>query len=211
MRLTYGTMCNDWDILGANLLRSALPAVRDGLHVIYESSSAPVGLNALLDRMEGDVGVILHQDVLLSASWDVLVAEQLEKLNGWAVAGVWGVDENENFVGNIRDVRLPSALCGGKLPARGIALDEICLIVNLHSGLRFDTAMKGFDLYGSYACLWAKKQGKEAWILNAPVYHNTTRSFDWMPDKVFMENWRWLHSRFPQQKVKSTSYTEEGF
>ena len=210
MKLAYGTMCYDWKILGANLLRSALPAVRDGLHVIYRPHSAPVGMNSLLDGMDGDVGVLLHQDVLLSASWDDLIGTQLEKLDDWAVAGVWGIDENEHFVGNIRDVRLPGALRGGELPARGLALDEICLIIDLHSGFRFDTAMEGFDLYGTYACLWAEEQNKKAWILNAPLYHNTTRSFDWMPDEVFMSNWQWLHSRFPNQRIRCTSYTEEG-
>jgi hypothetical protein len=94
----------------------------------------------------------------------------------------------------------------GPLPQEVEALDEVCLIINMKRGFRFDKKMHGFDLYGTYICLWAKQNGYSAWAIDALFTHDTKRSWAWKPDTTFMNNWDTLKKQFPDYNVLSTVY-----
>jgi hypothetical protein len=82
------------------------------------------------------------------------------------------------------------------------------MCVNTKYGLRFNEALKGFDLYDTYVALRARELGT-AWIIDGIVEHYTKRSWEWMPNKDFIDNWEWLKERFPNEKVMSTCCTED--
>jgi hypothetical protein len=78
----------------------------------------------------------------------------------------------------------------------------------MKSGFRFDEALEGFDLYGTYAVMRAKEMGT-AWIIDAWAEHYCSRFHKgWEPDDRFMAMWKWLYDRFPGQKLYSTVLVE---
>jgi hypothetical protein len=74
--------------------------------------------------------------------------------------------------------------------------DECCLIVNVKSGFRFDESFEGFDLYGTLAVLQAWEMNGTAWVIDAYAEHYCMRPFSWMPDQLFIDNYKLLHERF---------------
>lgn len=218
MKVAYGVLINDENLFYKNFADNVLPIRTIG---IFNPLSASTGLNYLLGEMDEagyEIGILIHQDVELPARWLDRTMEKLKQLpENWLVAGVWGVkvvDGEANYYGHIIDSRMarkigmkqPVAMLAEPIPQQVDALDEVCLIINLRHGFRFSKAMQGFDLYGTYICLWAKNNGLSAWAIDAKFTHNTRRAFSWKPDEVFMGNWEWLGKEFPADYVVSTVY-----
>ena len=220
MNAAFGIMINDETLFYKNFADNVLPYRTVG---IFNPSSASSGLNQILNEMDEcgyEIGILIHQDVELHPNWLAEVWTAINRLpSDWLVAGVWGVKcigDKTSYFGHIVDSRIarkigadkPVAMYADPLPQTVDALDEVCLIVNLKHGFRFNPAMKGFDLYGTYICLWAKKHGYSAWAINARLTHNTKRSWAWKPDQAFAHNWEYLGKEFPspEYNVVSTVY-----
>lgn len=208
MKIAYGVMCNDREILKQSLLKSE---IEGPLHIVFGARSAACGLNKLLlyaEADKADAAVIVHQDVVIPMGWKKILESRLKEIDGWLIAGVWGMLSNGTFVGNVQDIRLGEGLSyrAGSLPAEVVAVDELCIVIRPNRGFKFDTAMTGFHLYGTYACLRAAEIGGKAFAIDASVLHNASRSFDWKPDQSFMTVWSWLKTRFPGRPVISTVY-----
>lgn len=212
MKTSIGILCNDREKLKNCFLQSPKDSIHSEVRIAFDAESAPKGLNKLLKPIEAegyDAAIFVHQDVVLFSEWQKKVEEQLSKIDNWGVAGVWGV-KGLKFYGNVWDARLPCGVCsGGHLPREVHTLDEICLIIRCGIGFNFNEEMIGWNLYGSYASLWARSKGYGVWVLNAPIYHNTSTPFDWEPDEIFIRNWSWLSEKFPLDQVCSTVCDEE--
>ena len=178
-------------------------------HIINDPDSAAKGLNILLDILEkkgADVGILTHQDMYYRKDWVAEVKKQLELLpEDWVIAGIVGKDEKGVLCGHFHDMSSPLWIVSDhEFPVKCSCIDECVMLVNMKSGFRFDEALEGFDLYGTYACLRANEIGS-AWIIDAWAEHYCTRFHrKWEPSDLFMKMWKWLYDRFPGKKLDST-------
>jgi len=204
-------LVNNIGILIGNLMTSRI----DGnLEFVMNSTNATEGMNKLFDKCsKADVVTMVHQDVILPFDWTGKTEKLLNDLPAdWGVAGIWGtrlVDGKQAPIGRIADTRLSKLspdghVWNGQMPCRVDSLDEVCLIFNMKTGFRFEEELKGFDLYGAYACLRMREMGYEAYVIDNAVMHNTSRPMKWAPDEKFLASWEWLKERFPGQDIIST-------
>ena len=172
------TPVNDDAVLAANLLRS--PAVAAGLPVkqMRGFRSAAIAYNAALDEISAEIVVFCHQDVYLPRSWltkleqAIRAVEKIDK--NWAVLGLYGVKPDGAHVGNVwcsdaNKVLNPPA----NMPAAVQSIDELLFVLRRSSGIRFDEKLPGFHLYGTDVVQTALAAGLGAYVVDAPVIHNT--------------------------------------
>lgn len=208
MKFVYGCIANDMLILENNL---CLPGrIKSEFFMDVNCERATVGLNKILKRMmeigDADAFVFLHQDCIIPPGWEEKLSFRLSELKDWTVAGLWGLDENDAFAGAIYDIRIwPYLMKSVNLPRKAITLDEVCLIVNAKHCFKFDENITGFDLYGTNACCEVKKNGGNCFIVDAPIMHNTRRSFNFCPDDEFRKNLQYLKNKYKNLKIRSTS------
>lgn len=170
---------NDETVLRANLAASpALLAQPQRLTVLRDQSSASVAYNAGLDATAARICVFAHQDVYLPLGWDENLAKHVARLDrldsGWAVAGLFGIDRNGIHVGRVwstgigREIGAPFS---DPIPVQ--SLDELVIVLNRDSGLRFDPDLPSFHLYATDIVQIALSAGKGAYVVDAPVVHNS--------------------------------------
>jgi Glycosyltransferase like family len=170
---------NNDQVLTENLLASPLVSTgRCQVCVERGFSSASAAYNAGLDATEADVVLFVHQDVYLPASWENNFAAGLSKIEqidpDWGVIGVYGVGADGGNVGRTWSSGLGRELGGAfdhPLPVRSI--DELVIIVNRRSGLRFDESLPGFHLYATDIALNAADKNLGVYVIHAPVVHNS--------------------------------------
>ena len=210
MRVFFGTVSNDPSILKRILMFSDLNGA-----TVYQSEkdTATEGWNELLEKAEGeaDIAVLCHHDMYFPPKWLDTLKEKISELpDSWIVAGFFGINEDGDFCGKIHDRRIPLPVkTEHELPMQGIAIDGCALVFNLAKGFRYEP-MPGFDLYDVYAVLRAKEMGGTAWIIDCLPEHYATRPFNWKPGELYMKNWNWLKTRFPNEKVISTCFRDDG-
>lgn len=167
--------------LGAILLRS--PDVRDdrlALRTFEGYSSAARALNAGLEGSSARVVILPHQDVYLPAGFvDNLIAQlaRLELVDPqWAVVGCIGIDDSWQVHGQTWSSGMQK-LVGSPLadPARVTSVDEMILVVNMSSGVRFDEHLPGFHLYGTEVVVSAANRGLASYVVPMPVIHHSRR------------------------------------
>ena len=205
--IAFGCMVNNPKRLNSILMKSNIGNVP--CFIINDPDTAARGLNTLLDIIDkkgAKIGILTHQDMYYKQHWLPQVQDQLAKLpEDWVIAGIVGKDENGKICGRFHDMSSPLWIVSEhEFPAKCSCIDECTIIVNMKSGFRFDEALKGFDLYGTYACLRANEIGS-AWIINSWAEHYCTRFFgQWEPDETFEKMWRFLYERFPGKRLEST-------
>jgi hypothetical protein len=148
------------------------------LTVFWDQPNASRPYASVLKDGSAEYSIFAHQDVYFPAGWFDHLSGELKKLDehdpNWAVAGVFGADFAGDLWGHVWD----SAL-GGMIgepfarPIRVASLDEIVLIVKRGSPAGFDPNLPGFHLYGSDVVLTAAAGGGAAYLVHAPVIHNT--------------------------------------
>jgi hypothetical protein len=169
---------NSEQILARDL--AASPAIRDGLPFFVERGHASAGLalNAGFDRTRADVVVFAHQDVYLPAGWEQRLCDQIARLAAlhpsWGVLGVAGMDHTGSWVGHAYSSGLGREF-GGALaePIPVVSVDELLIVVRRETGLRFDAELPGYHLYGTDIVQTALERGFGAFIVDAPVVHNS--------------------------------------
>jgi len=206
-KVAFGCMVNNVKRFDLILKGSSIEGCQ--CFTVFDPESATKGLNTLLDTIDktgAEIGILTHQDMFYQQHWLPQVKSQIEKLpSDWVIAGIVGKDEKGQLCGRFHDMSSPLwIVTDHTFPARCSCIDECTIIVNMKSGFRFDEALKGFDLYGTYACLRANEIGS-AWILDAWAEHYCSRFWgEWEPDEVFMRMWQWLYKRFPGKRLEST-------
>ena len=177
--LTIAAAVNDRGVLATCLQRSPDLAA-EGITVrIYEgSASAACAYNAALDAAETDIVVLVHQDVYLPAGFTASLREGVATLSridpDWAVAGVIGLDEAGQIVGETWSSGLRRVV-GRKVetPTPVVSLDEVLLVVRRSAGVRFDEAMPGFHLYAADVVLSAREAGHRSYVLDLSIIHHS--------------------------------------
>lgn len=169
---------NDDEVLSANLLRS--PVLEDADRLIAERgrASASQAYNAGLERAVANYVAFVHQDVYLPEGWDRQVMASIAMLESkgrpWGVLGIWGIRADGKHVGR---VWCSGSGCeyrgqaGGMQPV--VSVDEVVIVLNNRYGLRFDAQLPGFHLYATDLIMQARCRGLEAYVIEAPVVHNS--------------------------------------
>lgn len=212
-KVVFGCMINDPQRFSMVLSQSQ---VNSPLMFVQNPESATKGLNILLERAENesaDICCLVHQDVYLRNGWVEQLREQVKMLpDSWTCAGVVGKDYRGLICGKFHDMRIPDYWDTSDIhsfPQPACCFDEAVIIINMKKGFRFDESYPGFDLYGTQVVLKAIKEGGTAWCLGIFTEHYCTRKFSWVPDDVFIQNYKRLHDMFDdireQHRLDSTA------
>jgi len=200
MKISFGCITNDAYRLNTVLKKSVLPGK---LHYNINPESATKGLNELLDLMDSDVAILVHQDMYFRQGWYEKVKEQLALLpDSWTVAGIIGKDMEGRMCGKIHDMRIVDNINTEEIhtfPHECVCIDECVIIVNQKTGFRFVEELDGFDLYGTMCVLQAWEMGGTAFIIDAWAEHYCTRPFSWFPPEAFKIRYKWLYAKYQEQ------------
>lgn len=169
---------NDDGILGECLARS--PDIASGrlrLEAIRGATAMSKAYNEAIGRCDARIVLFAHQDVYLPAGWLDRAIEALSRLTAthpdWAIAGPYGVMADGRHVGRVWDATMGRELGGaGFAPVPVGSLDELLLILRRASGVRFDSTLPDFHLYGTDIVQTALAQGHGAYAVELPVVHN---------------------------------------
>jgi glycosyltransferase involved in cell wall biosynthesis len=170
---------NNEDILTKNLLRSPLlKNVGASLQLQKGYRSAAVAYNAGLKNCTNDYVVFVHQDVYIPLGWELKIARHIAYLDkvdpNWAVLGLFGAMKSGQHVGYVWSSGLNSKV--GEhfdTPMPVDSVDELLIILKKSSGLSYDEGLPGFHLYGTDLVQSALEKGKSAYVVCAPVIHNS--------------------------------------
>jgi hypothetical protein len=192
---------NDREILANCLERS--PDIKTGtlrLRTYTGFASASLAYNqAIEDAGDCRVLVFAHQDVYLPRGWADLVVRRLRELTAadpdWAVAGVVGLVRAGGLAGRVWTSGRAMVVSGEvALPASVVSLDELLLILRLDSGLRFDSELPGFHLYGTDIVHIAAAESFSSYAIDAPVVHHD-KIIPWL-DAPYKKAWRYMRRKW---------------
>lgn len=160
-------------ILSANLARSPLLA-NIPLHVEENAPSAALAYNRALAATTAPIVIFAHHDVYLPSGWDRLLATRLAELPpDWAVFGSFGIGLDGAHIGPVWSSSLGAII--GRVPMAPIpvqAFDELLIVLNRASGLRFDESLPGWHMYGTDIVQTARAAGFGAYAGALPCIHN---------------------------------------
>lgn len=210
--LTIIAAVNDDKILGANLLRSPIFDKTDAAFVRAEGfPGVGQAYNYGIRQSSSEVLIFVHQDVYLPARWYQRLQEGIsavEKIDpNWAVLGVIGSDRAGCIKGSSWSTGLSKVVgvpITEAVPA--ISLDEIVLVIKKDSRLIFDETLPGWHLYGTDIVQTAIQQGYGAFIIDAPVIHNSLPILKF--DAGFINTYRYLQKKwFHRLPIKTPCVT----
>jgi hypothetical protein len=189
------------EILRTNLLSSPCFEGSQDFQILVQENfiSAATAYNDAIERAVNDIVVLCHHDMIFPASWPAQLERALEHVNrqdpAWGVLGCYGETQDYRGQGYIYS------------PGRGIigrpfdhpipvqTLDEIVLILRKSSGLRFDTLLPHFHLYGADICLRATVKAMKSYAISAFCIHNA-QQYCILPNefyqccRVFKRRWK---------------------
>jgi GT2 family glycosyltransferase len=152
-------------------------------------------LNNAIDVSNGRYLMFIHDDVLVSKDFLSSIVNNIRTFNkngiGWGVLGPAGIfmDAAESaFYLLDKDNKILSAsnnIAKNKQFHEVTSLDELCLIIDKQSGLRFSSNLCGFHFYGADICLSAKIQGFSNFAINAYCHHKSDGSKNLSDSKQF--------------------------
>lgn len=177
--ITVIAAVNNQDVLEKNLLRSPLLNESDLQYIQIEGHvSASQAFNHAIKKATGELLVFAHQDVYLPLHWGQQLFDAVAKLEKsattWTVLGVVGV----GVTGQVQGLSWSTGLLrevGSSIrePQPAVSLDELVLVVRKSSGLSFDERLPGWHLYGTDIVQEAIRRNLGAYIIKAPVIHNS--------------------------------------
>jgi hypothetical protein len=189
---------NNNNVLKQNLLSS--PCVRDGMKVqlLRGYQSASEAYENGRREAENDILLFAHQDVYLPHGWLSRVKRNIELLESenipWGVLGVIGKTSEDITVGTCWSNGKGKAL-GTRIhePVEVVSVDELVIIIKRQTNIAFDVSLPGFHLYGTDIVQSALKAGYGAFVIYAPVIHNSLPVIDL--DKSYYAGYRYLRHK----------------
>lgn len=139
--------------------------------------------NEAMDMTDKRFIIFVHHDIYFPKGWENRVVQGInwlaENEREWAVLGVIGLDLEGIAHGTVwsagSDTEFSHPM---QHPIAAQSFDEVVLILDRQSGVRFDDQLPGFHLYGTDIVQNARAVGKAAYIIEAPVVHNSNQRFD---------------------------------
>lgn len=170
---------NDEKVLKRCLLRSPDLQMEESVQLLFQRGyeNASGAYNAAMAQAKGEAVIFIHQDVYLPAGWFGEVRKAIEKLTltnpHWGVLGVYGVTNAGRYCGRLY-CNANQCVLGQPIrePVEVDTLDEVVLILRKDSGLKFDSGLKGFHLYGTDICLAARREELKIYVVPGFCIHN---------------------------------------
>ena len=172
---------NDEAVFSTNLLASPCFRGSHNHQILAQRNcaSATLAYNGAIDAAVNDLIVFCHQDMYFPEAWLGQIRDGLATLDSqdpnWGVVGCGGVTRKGEGRGHLYSSGLGVLGSEVKQPEEVETLDEIVLIFRKSSGLRFDSKLPNFHLYGTDICMRAAKQGMKSYVVSAFCIHNTTQ------------------------------------
>jgi hypothetical protein len=169
-KISIVTLVNKEDVYKTCVVSSL--KTQDVEHIpVREAVCASYGLNSGLEQAKHKIVVLCHQDVVFPEHWvdnlfDIII--QIDDPT-FGVLGTYGVTESGRGAGHIRSG--DKILDDGILPQKVTYLDEHCLVIRKHSGLRFDNSMPYWHMYGADLCLQAYSKGMTCYAIDNFLHH----------------------------------------
>lgn len=151
-------------------------------HNVY---TAAIAGNLSLEIAKSRYVMLIHQDLKFTDESGPNIVKLLSKMDNNRIisgfAGIdlsygddhideWGFSETNVKVGQVFGA--DTITWDGDTSIKPVhSLDEICLIIDKHSGIRFDPTLKGFHLYGLDICLQARSAGYQVIAGGVPIEH----------------------------------------
>lgn len=148
---------------------------------IHNNLSVPSALNRGLQQAKGEYVIFFHQDVYFPEDWIERLDEQLSIIKklapNWGVLGVFGIGYDHLPCGHV--IHQGRLLKKGSLPAAVQSLDEVCIIINKNSGLKFNEELNSHHLIATELCLQAEEKGLTCFAIDACIeYISSTQGLD---------------------------------
>ncbi len=176
--LTFVIAYNNDEILRNNILAS--PDLKESCHqIIVEEgkTSAAETYNIGIDKAENEIMVFVHQDVYLPAGWVDKLRNEIRNLERmqikWGVIGCYGICENGKSSGYVFSNGLGKVLGAKGSMHKALTVDEMVIILNRATGLKYDIQLPGYHLYGTDICLQSDDSGYENYIMKNFCVHNS--------------------------------------
>ena len=152
-------------------------------------------------QAKGDYLLFVHQDVKLhGSSWLRKAEHILNSLDNIGIAGVAGIDKNNNPVGFIIDRgRYWGSNIEKSIPI--FVLDEVLLIIpkKIFNVLRFDEDLK-WHSYAAEYCLRVQSNNLKAYVIPLSISHNSMTLPILKAGNLEMDDlvlWKKHHNKFP--------------
>lgn len=170
---------NDQSVFCRNLALSPLVANPETEVIVEEGHwCAGAAYNAGMSKTKAEMVAFCHQDVYLPLGWEKLVIQAGKALQqnrpDWAVLGVFGVKRSGEEIGRVWSSGIGRELGSHfDAPQNVVSVDELVIIVRPQFELQFDERLPGFHIYGTDIVQTALHRGLEAYVIHAPVIHNS--------------------------------------
>lgn len=186
VEISLCTFVTDWTLYRDMVARFKDKGFTENCEYVYidnsegNSCSAFSGINEFLNRANGQISIVLHQDVHPIDDHEtfngaILRINQLDP--NWAILGNAGYDRSFR---SIRYISSPSGfeqfVGDRRIPVE--SLDENFLIFNMAVRPSVSWDLDGFHLYGTDAVQIAKLRGLKSYVIDYHLDHFGTASVD---------------------------------
>lgn len=210
------TCVSDQDIYQRSVVASLekMDAPKEGYETVPVDNrenrySAAQALNLGLEKSRAPLLVFCHQDVVFPLEWLSLLLDRIKEVQArfgaFGVLGPAGRCSDGSYAGHVFHPDAPWH--HPPLPREVQTVDELCLVIQRESGLRFDEYLDDFHLYGADLCLQAAMKGLPCFAVDCPLTHlkESRRDERWLAQKEkFIRKW-WTHRRIVGKKILLTS------
>lgn len=213
MRTKIGFICSRTNpiVFSENIERSFAWLSND--HIVVSGKRYPNlcdAYNIGIKRSSNDILIFVHQDVYLPDNWFGLFKKALRRLKDidWGVLGVAGVGfGGRNYVGYLCD-RGKQWKKGwyNSLPKQVQTVDELLFVIKNDGFFVFDEKIMSTDLHALDLCMQAREQGKENYVINAYLYHNSSRNSMVPLSKDFHKSSKYLTRKWRKFLPIDTTY-----
>jgi FkbM family methyltransferase len=186
VQISLCTFVTDWKLYRGMVTRFMDKGFKENCEYVYVDNSegnkcsAFSGINAFLNRANGQIVIMLHQDVHPIDDFEAFRAA-LSAVNemdpNWAVLG------NAGFDGSFKSIRYLSSSTGyqqivGNRSTPVESLDENFLIFNMPTRPSVSYDLDSFHLYGTDAVQIAKLRGLKSYVIDYHVDHFGSANLD---------------------------------
>jgi hypothetical protein len=171
-------------------------------------SSAAKAYNEGIFEAKSDLLIFVHQDIFLPETWPKDFSRALDILDrkdpNWGVIGCYGVTREKKGWGHIYSTGLQKIVGASFVEPRQVqTLDEIVIIMRKSAGLKFDSNLPNFHLYGADICLTAERAGMVNYAIDAFCIHNSNQLISFPSD--FYECYRYIKKKYREKLPIQTS------
>ena len=211
MKTKVGFICSviDSDVFEKNIGRSSAWLSND--HTItIEHPNICYSYNMALKKSINGILVFVHQDVYLPVIWMTSLNKALKELENvnWGVLGVAGVGfGGRKYIGHLQDRGTEWKKGWPDDSIKKVqTVDELLFVIKNNGLFIFDENIIATDLHALDLCMQAREQGKENYVIDAYLHHNSSRNSMKPLSKDFYGSYKYLVEKWKKFLPIDTTY-----